>query len=179
MLAASGRCASVLLAKVNECAAVDLSTPASPRLIGRSKLPHSDVPYVSYSGAGDWILMPVAGESEALALDLPGSHAGSGASGDDGRTRQADFLVCARQRESVVEVFQCTPHHSLGRLPLKGPFNLSRTRPTGLSYAPERGLLAVATRSGTIHLIELVWRIGSRSSHASEVAARGSERSIR
>jgi hypothetical protein len=43
-------------------------------------------------------------------------------------------------------------------LPLKGPLNLGRTRPTGLAYSRDRGLLAVATRSGTIHIVEMLPR---------------------
>jgi acyl-phosphate glycerol 3-phosphate acyltransferase len=179
MLSASGRCAAVLLAKTNECAAIDLSIPMSPRLIGRTKLPRTDVPYISYSGGGDWILMPVAGQSEALALNLPAAGARSTFAGDSTPAGGADYLVCARQRESVLEIFQCAPRHSLGRYPLKGPLNLSRTRPTGLSYSPERGLLAVATRSGTIHLIELVSRVGPAAVQLPEVATSRSERSVR
>ena len=53
---------------------------------------------------------------------------------------------------------QNSPLHPLGRLPLTGPLNIGRTRPTGLAYSPERGLLAVSTRSGSIHLLELAWR---------------------
>jgi hypothetical protein len=38
-------------------------------------------------------------------------------------------------------------------LPLRGPANLGTVRPTGLAYSPERKLLAVANRSGGIHLV--------------------------
>ena len=41
----------------------------------------------------------------------------------------------------------------VGRFPLLGPFNLGRTRPTGLAYSPERSLIAVATRTGSIHVV--------------------------
>ncbi len=58
----------------------------------------------------------------------------------------------------MIEVMQNSPLCPLGRLPLTGPLNLGRTRPTGLAYSPECGLLAVSTRSGSIHLIELAWR---------------------
>ena len=58
----------------------------------------------------------------------------------------------------MLELFQTEPRQSLGRLPLKGPLNLGRTRPTGLAYSRDRGLLAVATRSGTIHMVEMVPR---------------------
>jgi glycerol-3-phosphate acyltransferase PlsY len=179
MLASSGECAAVLLAKTNECAAIDLSTPEEPRLIGRSKLPPADVPYVSHWGSRDWILMPVTAQSEALALDLPGSETRPREAGGFVTARAADYLVCARQRESVIEVLQCRPRLSLGRYPLKGPLNLGRTRPTGLSYSPERGLLAVATRSGTIHLVELVSRLSPKPSVPHRIATNPSERLLR
>ena len=74
-----------------------------------------------------------------------------------------------------LELFQTEPRQSLGRLPLKGPLNLGRTRPTGLAYARERGLLAVATRSGTIHMVEMVPRIRSTGTPTRHVAATQSD----
>ena len=41
----------------------------------------------------------------------------------------------------------------LGRLPIRGPMNLIPSQPTGLAYARQQGLLAVATKSGSVHLI--------------------------
>lgn len=41
--------------------------------------------------------------------------------------------------------------------------NFGRTRPTGLAYSADRGLLAIATRSGSIHMIEIDWRIRSQA----------------
>jgi glycerol-3-phosphate acyltransferase PlsY len=158
-LSASGRYAAVLLAKTNQIVAIDLSAPETPRLVGRTKPTGAEVPYVSQSGDSDWIMMPVASPSEAIAIQEPenGRHASAG-----GQTRsipRADYVVCTRHRDSVVEVMQNAPLYPLGRLPLTGPLNIGRTRPTGLAYSPELGLLAVSTRSGSIHLIELAWRI--------------------
>ncbi len=73
-------------------------------------------------------------------------------------------MVCTRQKDSVLELFQSTPRQSLGRLPLRGPFNLGRTRPTAVAYTPDLGLLAVSTRTGTIHLIQLNSRLDSEDS---------------
>jgi glycerol-3-phosphate acyltransferase PlsY len=86
---------------------------------------------------------------------VPGANAGP------------NYLLCARQRDSVLDFVQTMPQRSLGHLPLKGPLNLGRTRPSGLTYAPERGLVAVSTRTGTIHLIELYTRLlpGEASIH--------------
>ena len=85
--------------------------------------------------------------------------------------RQVQYLVCTRHRDSVLELFQTEPRQSLGRLPLKGPLNLGRTRPTGLAYSRERGLLAVATRSGTIHIVEMLPRTLSTVSGQGPIAA--------
>ena len=48
------------------------------------------------------------------------------------------------------------PDHSPSILPLKGRANLTSTRPLGLAFDENRGLLAVANRSGgSVHLIRL------------------------
>ncbi len=102
--------------------------------------------------------MPVTSPSEAIAIPSPvGRAKGSLATAADSIPRP-DFVICARHRDSVVELMQTAPYHPLGRLPLTGPLNIGRTRPTGLAYSPERGLLAISTRSGSIHLLELAWR---------------------
>jgi glycerol-3-phosphate acyltransferase PlsY len=75
---------------------------------------------------------------EGLALGLPGL---------------GDCVAYARERESALELYQATSMRRLGLLPIRGPMNLSPTRPMGLAYSSERGLLAVATRSGSVHLI--------------------------
>jgi acyl-phosphate glycerol 3-phosphate acyltransferase len=173
-LSASGKFAAVLLSKTNETLAIDLETPESPRLIGRTKPSAAEVPYVSHSGEGDWILMPVASQSEAIAIDPPPagpapSHSGTGA------THGPAYLLCTRQRDSVLDFVQTEPLHSLGHLPLKGPLNLGRTRPSGLAYAPERGLVAVSTRTGTIHLIELYTRSVPDGAPIRQVATKTSD----
>jgi glycerol-3-phosphate acyltransferase PlsY len=63
------------------------------------------------------------------------------------------FLARARPEDSAVELLDATSMRPLGRLPIRGPMNLSPTRPTDLAYSEERGLLAVATRSGSVHLV--------------------------
>ncbi len=157
-LSASGRCAAVLLAKTNQTVAFDLSNPEKPRLVGRLKPSGAEVPYVSQSADSDWMMMPVASPSEAIAIESPQREKASQPPGESRPVPRADYVICTRHRDSVVEVMQNSPLCPLGRLPLTGPFNIGRTRPTGLAYSPERGLLAVSTRSGSIHLIELAWR---------------------
>jgi acyl-phosphate glycerol 3-phosphate acyltransferase len=160
-LSASGRCAAVLLAKSNQSVAFDLSNPEVPRLVGRTKPTAAEVPYVSKSPDSDWIMMSVASPSEAIAIESPGESSET-RTGGTGRIPRPDYVICTRHRDSVVDVMQNSPLFPLGRLPLTGPLNIGRTRPTGLAYSPERGLIAVSTRSGSIHLIELAWRAKTR-----------------
>ena len=157
VLSASGNCAAVLLAKTNQTVAFDLSTPDVPRLIGRLKPSGAEVPYVSQATDSDWIMMPVASPSEAIAIESP-RQSSQAEAGKASAMPHPEYVVCTRHRESVVEVMQNSPLYPLGRLPLTGPLNIGRTRPTGLAYAPERALLAISTRSGSIHLLELSWR---------------------
>jgi hypothetical protein len=160
-ISASGRFAAILLAKSKAVVAIDLTSPDSPHVIGQVMPPRADAPYVSYSPEGDWIIMPVAGQTESVAIDAPASRLEAETGREATQHHRAAYLVCTRPRDSVLELLQSSPRRSLGRLPLKGPFNLSWTRPSGLAYSADRGLLAVATRSGTIHLIELKWRANS------------------
>jgi hypothetical protein len=111
--------------------------------------------------------MPVASPSEAIAIPSPTSPPDPLPRRASGTIPRPDYVVCTRHRDSIVEVVQNSPFHSLGSVPLTGPLNIGRTRPTGLAYSPERSLLAVSTRSGSIHLLELAWR------HNSQNAARG------
>ena len=77
-LSASGRCAAVLLTRTNQTLAIDLSVPESPQVIGRTKSTGSDTPYVSYSPDSDWIMMPVASQSEGIAIRSPRSRPADG-----------------------------------------------------------------------------------------------------
>jgi glycerol-3-phosphate acyltransferase PlsY len=169
-LSASGRNAAILMAKTNQTVAVELSAPESPRVIGRNKPTGADIPYVSNSPDADWIMMPVASPSDAVAIEPPQTAGRAANASPAAPPASAEYIACARHRDSVVELFQTTPFHSLGRLPLMGPLNLGRTRPTGIAYAPSRGLLAVGTRSGSIHVIELAPRVSSPGVLTSQVA---------
>ncbi len=72
---------------------------------------------------------------------------------------------------SSLEVLAAADHTamSLGRMPLKGRFNLGSVLPLAIDAAPETGLVAVADRSGGVHLIEFEVRSGPAA-----VASRGS-----
>ncbi len=166
-LSASGKYVAVLMAKTNQTVGFDVSVPENPHLVGRTKPSAAEVPYISHSPDSDWIMMPVASPSEAIAIPSPTSPPDALPGRADGTIPRPDYVVCTRHRDSIVEVVQNSPFHSLGSVPLTGPLNIGRTRPTGLAYSPERSLLAVSTRSGSIHLLELAWR------HNSQNAARG------
>jgi acyl-phosphate glycerol 3-phosphate acyltransferase len=168
-VSAAGRCAAVLLTKTNQTLAIDLEDLANPRVIGRIKPTGSDAPYVSYSEHSDWIMMPVASQSEGIAIEAPVIGLKPAAEIDSVPPHHVDYLVCTRHHDSVLELFGTEPRQSLGRLPLTGPLNLGRTRPTGLAYSRERALLAVATRSGTIHMVAMVPRVRSTEPYRSPV----------
>ncbi len=152
-VSASARYAAVLLAKSRRTLAVDVSDPAEPRVIGRTKAVVASAPYVSTPGDSDpdWIMMPAGLDSDTIALEAPSSASRP----RDTPYPRPDYLVTTRDNDSALEVIQTKPQHEVGRFPLLGPFNLGRTRPTGLAYSPERNLIAVATRTGSIHVVAL------------------------
>jgi acyl-phosphate glycerol 3-phosphate acyltransferase len=169
-LSASGRFAAVFLAKSKQTAAVDLTVPEAPHLIGRTRTVTADAPYVSASPDADWIMMPGAAEGDTITIALPDASDSSRCRAGTAPVRRADYMISTRQSESVLEISQTTPQHTVGRFPLYGPFNLGRTRPMGLAYSATRSLIAVATRSGSIHLVELQSRIGIPDTKSSRIA---------
>jgi hypothetical protein len=114
-------------------------------------------------------MMPVASQSEAIAIDVPAPSERTTPS-ELPQADRARYIACTRSRDSVLEIFQTEPFYSLGRIPLMGPLNLSRARPTGIAYSRRRGLLAVGTRSGAVHLIELAPRVTTQSHRTGRVA---------
>ena len=137
-LSARGQVAAVTLLGSNTAAAVDLYDPSRPILAGRTPLADLDHPYPSRSD-DDWIVMPVASGRESTTFSLPGV---------------GSCVVCTLPRESGIEVYETTWNRSLGRLTLRsGTLRLGKTRPTGLAFSPDRHLIAVANRSGGVHLL--------------------------
>jgi len=132
-LSATGRAGAVTLMGSNSVAAVDLSDPAGPRLIGRSPLASVEHPYPSRS-QDDWIVMPVASGSESVVLPLAGF---------------GECVASTLPHGSGLGLYQVSEQKPLGRLRLRGgKLGLSETRPTALAYSPERALIAVANRAG-------------------------------
>jgi glycerol-3-phosphate acyltransferase PlsY len=146
-VSSEGTRALVTLAHSKESVAVDLADPAAPAVSGRVALPAEEFPYVSRSPDGDWIVMPTALESEAVAVPGPTSSA------------SPDYLVLTRPDDSALEIVQATPRRTLGKFPVMGPLNLGGAETSGLAYCRARGLLAVSTKPGTVHLIRLQSRL--------------------
>ncbi len=142
-LSNTGKHAAVVLLGSGEVAALDLSDPVLPILIGRSKLTGVPLPYASSHMNDDWIVMPVASGSEGLSFHARGL---------------GDCIASTLPNQSGLELTRTSEKYSvnLGQLTLRtGVFGLSKTRPIGLSFTSERNLLAVANRSGSVHLVAI------------------------
>ncbi len=150
-ISSMGTRALVTLAGSERGVAIDLADPAAPRAVDRLELPADEFPYVSAADDGDWIIMPTGLESEAVAL--------SGASNPDG---SPGHLLFTRPDDSSLALVQLAPRFTLGRFPVMGPLNLGRTEPADLAYCERRQLVAVATKSGAVHLIRLQSRLDAR-----------------
>jgi glycerol-3-phosphate acyltransferase PlsY len=70
------------------------------------------------------------------------------------------YLVYLRPEQSDLALVQLFPRRTVGHFPLKGPLNLGGTRPSGLAWNSDRGLLAVTTKPGTVHLIQVSSKLG-------------------
>lgn len=145
-LSSQGWGGAVTLPRSREVVAVDLSDPTHPRAMQRSALPPRDVPYPSISGE-EWILMPVASDREAVVI--------SGSRSPAATHPLRDYLISTLPEDSAIEIRRVASSSILGRLPLRGAANLGVIRPTGLAVCPDRNLLAVASRSGGIHLVAI------------------------
>jgi glycerol-3-phosphate acyltransferase PlsY len=156
-VSAFGTRALITLSHAKTNVAIDLSDPSSPCVAGRTELAQADSPYVSLSPDGDWIVMPTTERSEFVAVEPPVSTTREGTV-----TPSGGCLAYIRPEESTLELAQAAPQFRLGQFPLKGPLNLGGTRPSGLAFSADRGLLAVATKPGTVHLIAVTARTGIR-----------------
>ncbi len=77
---------------------------------------------------------------ETVRLDLP---------------ELGECVAWPRPLESALDLYEAASMRPLGRLCLRGALNLSPTRPTNVAQTAERGLVAIATRSGSVHLIAI------------------------
>jgi glycerol-3-phosphate acyltransferase PlsY len=135
------------------------------RLLGRIALdqPGDDPDRLSVGASGRTAAVRLTGNNQTLTVDLSDVARpfvvarAPGASPEERLGLNLPGLggceAFPRQKESAVDFYEAVSMRSLGRLPIRGPMNVSPTRPTGLAYSDERGLLAIATRSGSVHLI--------------------------
>ncbi len=152
ILSQSGAAALVTLPSAGESLAIDLASAPGPKRLRRLPCAEGDTPFPSDSGEGDWILLPTAVVTPAVGVDLPAGAEGA-------RAPRCDYVLTVREQESVLEIARARPLVPLGSMPLLGALNMGRTRPIDLAIAREQGLVAVATRSGAIHLVELSRRL--------------------
>jgi glycerol-3-phosphate acyltransferase PlsY len=90
------------------------------------------------------------------------------------------YLAYLQPDDSSLEISQALPQRTIGRFPIKGPLNLGGTRPSGIAVSVERGLLAVTTKPGTVHLIAIQARIApSMDRTPSQIAVTGGASSVR
>lgn len=139
-LSSSGKAAAVTLLGTNVVASIALDDPNGPRLLGRSILPNLELPYPSRF-AGDRIVMPVASGSEGAIVPFSGI---------------GECVAATLPKNSGLEIYYPSRRKSLGTLRIRGgSIGLSKIRPMGVAYAPERGLIAVSNRSGSVHLVAI------------------------
>jgi len=142
---------------------VDLADPAHPRALPRRRWPRSASPdALRFDGKHGLLAADEAGEAlwhQAGPDSDPVARPVEGGSGDvvaiPGPT---EFWAYSLPFDSGVAFLAAGAgaDRTPDRLPLLGRANLSSTRPLGLAAAPERGLLAVANRSGgSIHLVAI------------------------
>lgn len=140
-LSRSGRYLGVTLWGSDVVAGVEITDLTAPRSLGRTRL--ADVrPYVSH-GESDDLVMPVASAREALRIETPGL---------------GDCLMATLPHGSAIEFYRPIAGQpgNLGVLQLHGgALGLSQIRPTGLAFCAERRLIAVANRSGGVHLVRI------------------------
>lgn len=138
--------AAVSLLGSQQVAWIDLTLPDQPRVLGRTPLgdPAARRPI---GAASRNLALPGGPEVETVLASLPIA--------DRGAARNGDCILRTRLDESCLEVVNTATQLPIGRLALHGPANLGTVRPTGVAYAPETDLLAIADRSGGIHLVAI------------------------
>jgi glycerol-3-phosphate acyltransferase PlsY len=138
---------------------------AAHRLLGKLELDPSDgdPDRLAISASGRWAQVQLAGKNQTLAVDvsaisrpLLAPTAPEETDMEQVRLTLPGFGACVVStlpQESAIALSEAASSRVLGRLPVRGPMNLTPTRPIGLAHTDERGLIAVATRSGSVHLI--------------------------
>lgn len=136
-LSTEGTHAAISLNQSNQIVGISLLDFPRMEVTGRIPMTRDDGPRLSVTES-DSIVMPAASGRETIevGLDTPES-----------------WLVSTLADDSALEVTPATSRLPLGRLTLRGPGNLGTIRPTGMAFEPNRKLIAVANRSGGVHLV--------------------------
>jgi len=143
-LSRQGKHVAVTLLGSDQVAAVDLTHPEQPSLLGRQPFGKEDIPHLSVSGE-DAILSALAPGRDGILIPWPKAFSLPGA-----------CIACIVPHSHMLTLLDSGTRRLLGELPLRaGSFNLGLARPMGLAYSHERGLIAIATRSGSVHLISV------------------------
>lgn len=143
-LSSSGIAASVTLLGTSQVASIDLSDREHPRLLARSALSDDQPAHLSMSD-DDSILMGLAPDRDAVPIAWPGTPGAP-----------AGCVVSTLPHATSLIFIDARTRRLLGQFPLRaGSLNLGAARPLGLAFSPERRLLAVASRSGGVHLISV------------------------
>jgi glycerol-3-phosphate acyltransferase PlsY len=141
--------AAVKLWGSNQVVGISLADRTRPVITGRVPLAKLERPYRSQTDQ-DSILMPVASDRELVRVHLDWSQ-----TDNPSLSFAGDCEISTMPDDSALEIHGRNRDQLLGRLPLLGAGNLGGVRPMGLAYNEGRQLLAVATRSGGVHLIAI------------------------
>ena len=141
-LSAKGTHAAVLI-RHGYLQGIDLSDPSNLRATGTVSLSGRNRPALSAS-EDDVMVMPAETMADVATLAATDAN-GEGA---------WETLVTMEADGGELVFFGTHSTAPLGKLTLRGPVGIGQVRLCGLAYSPERGLLAVADRSGGLHLIE-------------------------
>jgi glycerol-3-phosphate acyltransferase PlsY len=119
---------------------VDLTSSTGPLITGTTEIANRAFPTRSDSG-DDSIILPAYTQADVVPL-----------ASDDPRGPD-DFVATFDPDEGRLIVRSARRLATLGTLALPGPGNLGTVRVTGLAYEPARRTLAVADRSGGLHIL--------------------------
>jgi glycerol-3-phosphate acyltransferase PlsY len=129
---------------------IALTEPWMPQITGSISIAGRARPALSET-TNDAIVLP---DSSGAEVELVNSGSGAmkaHAGGDDRPSR--GVLATLDCKEGRISFVAAAGDRELGALMLHGPARLGSVRASGLAYCPQRELIAVADRSGGVHLL--------------------------